>query len=102
MGLTQPIPPGPQCRARGGLQGTEVDQQQESQDSKECVPARIPGGDMKDSCDAIERPCDLDRPVVRGPGAWAVTATQAESVMAGGRRRPREHVSGLEDLLSGR
>lgn len=29
---------------------------------------------MKDSCDAIERPCDLDRPAVRGPGAWAVTA----------------------------
>lgn len=48
---------------------------------------------MKDSCDAIERPCGLDRPVVRGPGAWTVTATQAEWVMVGGRRRRGDRVS---------
>ena len=42
-----------QCRARGGLQGADVEQQRQSRDSKEWPPARIPGGDMKNSCEVL-------------------------------------------------
>lgn len=88
-----------QCRVRGGLQGTEAEQQGESQDSKEWAPAGIPGGDMKDSrpCEALWPgqtsspwtqclgcPCNLSRVV---DGGWGQVA--------------REYSSGLKDFLSG-
>lgn len=66
------------------------------------APATIPGGDVKDSHDATERSHGLGRPVPSGPVPGLSLATHAEWAMVGGGRRHREHVSGLEDLLSGR